>query len=448
MTYAEAVARLVALRGGEHAGMRPGLERIEALLQALGHPEGRYGLVQVGGTNGKGSVAAMLATILKSAGRRVGLYTSPHLVSFRERIRVNGEAISEDAVADGVDALGTLVARLDATMFEATTALALDHFAREAIEVAVLEVGLGGRLDATTVGIPALTVLTSIDFDHEEVLGSTLEAIAGEKAAIIRSGVAMSAAQAPAATAVIARRAAEAHVPLLVEGTDLHVQVERRDLGGQVIACAGPGWKLARLRLGMLGVYQPGNALLAVAAAREVGVAEGPIREGLERVRWPGRFQVMGTGPWLVLDGAHNPAGARALADSLSEFFGGRPLTLIAGVLRDKNVTAILGTLVPLASRVLLTRSSNPRSLAPEELRARVPAFAASVELAASVGDALAMATPESPDVVTCVAGSLSVVGDALAHLAGTRDVPCPVEAETASMSAAPTPFSRDSQPP
>jgi len=152
MTYAEALARLLALRGGEHAGMRPGLERIETLLDALGNPEQRYTLVQVGGTNGKGSTAAMLAAILKAAGRRVGLYTSPHLVSFRERIRVDGEAIAEDDVADGFDALATLVARVDATMFEATTALALDHFAREAVEVAVLEVGLGGRLDATTVG--------------------------------------------------------------------------------------------------------------------------------------------------------------------------------------------------------------------------------------------------------------------------------------------------------
>jgi dihydrofolate synthase/folylpolyglutamate synthase len=432
VTYAEAVARLLALRGGEHAGMRPGLERIEALISALGHPEGRYALVQVGGTNGKGSVAAMLATMLKSAGRRVGLYTSPHLVSFRERIRVNGEAISEDAVADGVDALGTLVARLDATMFEATTALALDHFAREAVEVAVLEVGLGGRLDATTVGLPAVTVLTSIDFDHEEVLGSTLPAIAREKAAIIRAGVAISAAQAPEAAAVIARRATETGVPLHVEGADLHVRVERRDLGGQVITCAGPGWKLERLGLGMLGAYQPGNALLAVAAAREVGVADGPIREGLERVRWPGRFQVMGDGPWLVLDGAHNPAGARALAGSLSELFSGRPLTLIVGVLRDKNAAAILGALVPLASRVILTRSANPRSSTPEELRARLPSDAASVELAASVGEALAAAAPDSADVVTCVAGSLSLVGDALAHLAGTRDRPCPVEAEPA----------------
>jgi len=152
MTYAEAVARLLALRGGEHAGMRPGLERIETLLEALGNPERRYTLVQVAGTNGKGSVAAMLAAILKADGRRVGLYTSPHLVSFRERIRVDGEAIAEDAVADGFDAIAALVARLDATMFEASTALALDHFAREAVDVAVLEVGLGGRLDATTVG--------------------------------------------------------------------------------------------------------------------------------------------------------------------------------------------------------------------------------------------------------------------------------------------------------
>src|SRR6059036_3288314 len=176
VTYAEAVARLLALRGGEHAGMRPGLERIEGLLAALGHPERRYRLVQVGGTNGKGSVAAMLAAILKAAGHRFGLYTSPHLVSFRERIRVSGEPISEDSVVDGVEALGTLIARLDATMFEAATALALDHFACEAVDTAVLEVGLGGRLDATTVGVPAASDVTRIDLDPQAVRESTLTA--------------------------------------------------------------------------------------------------------------------------------------------------------------------------------------------------------------------------------------------------------------------------------
>src|SRR5213593_1633472 len=232
VTYAEAVARLLALRGGEHAGMRPGLERIEALLAALGHPERRYRLVQVGGTNGKGSVAAMLAAILKAGGHRVGLYTSPHLVSFRERIRVSGEPISEDSVVDGVEALGTLIARLDATMFEAATALALDHFAHEAVDVAVLEVGLGGRLDATTVGVPAVSVVTRIDLDHQAVLGSTLAAIPAEKPAIIRAGVAIVASQAPEAMAVLLRHAAAVGVPLLSAGRDLFVTVEHRDLDG------------------------------------------------------------------------------------------------------------------------------------------------------------------------------------------------------------------------
>ena len=244
MTYAEALARLLALRGGEHAGMRPGLERIEALLEALGHPEQSYTLAQVGGTNGKGSVAAMLAAMLKADGRRVGLYTSPHLVSFRERIRVNGEAIAEDAVVDGVEALGTLVARLDASVFEATTALALDHFARERVDVAVLEVGLGGRYDATTVGRPAVTVLTPIDLDHQEYLGNTVAEIAGDKAHIVRAGTAISAAQVPEAAAPIVEHAARAKVPLLVAGRDLTVTLRARSLDGQTVDCAGPDFRL------------------------------------------------------------------------------------------------------------------------------------------------------------------------------------------------------------
>jgi dihydrofolate synthase/folylpolyglutamate synthase len=295
--------------------MRPGLERIEALLDALGRPEQRYRLAQVGGTNGKGSVAAMLASILGSAGLRVGLYTSPHLVSFRERIRINGAAIPEDSVVDGVDALGTLVARLDATMFEATTALALDHFAREAVDMAVLEVGLGGRLDATTVGTPEVAVIARVDLDHQAVLGSTLGEIAAEKAAIIRGGVAFSAAQAPEAARVIADRAAAVGVPLLVEGRDLSVVVEQRGPDGQRLTCAGPGWSLAGLELGMSGSFQPSNALLAVGAARALGAPETAIRAGLARAWWPGRFQVLRhKRGFLVLDGAHNPAGAATLA--------------------------------------------------------------------------------------------------------------------------------------
>jgi dihydrofolate synthase/folylpolyglutamate synthase len=433
MTYAEAVARLLALRGGEYAGMQPGLERIEALLDALGHPERGYTLAQIGGTNGKGSISAMLAAMLHAEGRRVGLYTSPHLVSFRERIRVNGEAIGEDAVADGVEALGTLIARVDATVFEAATALAFDHFAHERVEVAVLEVGLGGRVDSTTVGRPAVAVLGPIDFDHQEFLGNTLTAIAGEKAAIFRSGAAVSAAQPPEAQAVVVAQAVRAGVPLLMEGRELSVTLRARDLQGQRIDCAGPGWRLDDLRLGLLGTYQPANALLAVAAARELGVGERGIRAGLARARWPGRFELRRReGGWLVLDGAHNPAGARALAASLETYFGETPITLVIGVLRDKDAAGILRPLLGRVRRVILTAPGSARAAAPEDLRALVPA-SMPVEVAPTVGQALAAAEEGFRSPVVCVAGSLMLIGDALRHLDG-GEKPCPVENSAASI--------------
>jgi dihydrofolate synthase/folylpolyglutamate synthase len=426
MTYAEALARLLALRGGEHAGMRPGLDRIEALLEALGHPEQIFTIAQIGGTNGKGSVAAMLAAMLKADGRRVGLYTSPHLVSFRERVRVNGEAIAEDAVVDGVEALGTLVARLDASVFEATTALALDHFARERVDVAVLEVGLGGRYDATTVGRPAVTVLTPIDLDHQEYLGNTVAEIAGDKAHIVRAGTAISAAQMPEAAAPIVEHAARAKVPLLVAGRDLTVTLRARSLDGQVVDCAGPDFRLEGLGLRLLGTYQPGNALLAVAAAHVLGGSPRAIREGIARAQWPGRFEVRRRpGGWLVLDGAHNPAGARALAESLSAYFGDTPMTLVLGVFRDKDAAGILAPLLGRARRVVLTAPANPRAAAPDDLRRLVPA-GLPVTVASSVADALERAADPAVPLV-CVAGSLSLIGDALRSLAG-GDTPCPVE--------------------
>jgi dihydrofolate synthase/folylpolyglutamate synthase len=426
MTYAEALARLLALRGGEHAGMRPGLERIEALLEALGHPEQSYTLAQIGGTNGKGSVATMLAAALKADGRRVGLYTSPHLVSFRERIRVNGEAIAEDAVVDGVEAVGTLVARLDASVFEATTALALDHFARERVEVAVLEVGLGGRYDATTIGRPAVTVLTSIDLDHQEVLGHTVGEIAEDKAHIIRAGVAVSAQQVPEASAPIVEHAARAKVPLLMAGRELAVTLRARSLDGQRLDCAGPDFRLDDVDLKLLGAYQPGNALLAVTAAHVLGCRERAIRGGIARAHWPGRFEVRRRpGGWLVLDGAHNPAGARALAQSLAAYFGDTPMTLVLGVLRDKDAPGIVAPLIGRARRVVLTASANPRAARPDELRALVPP-ALPVDVVPSVAEALACAADPTVPLV-CVAGSLSLVGDALRSLAGD-DKPCAVE--------------------
>jgi dihydrofolate synthase/folylpolyglutamate synthase len=434
MTYAEALARLLALRGGEHAGLRPGLERVEALLGALGHPEQRYTLVQVGGTNGKGSIAAMLAAILKADGRRVGLYTSPHLVSFRERIRVNGEAISEASLVDGVEALGTLMARFDTSVFEATTAMALDHFAHEGVDVAVLEVGLGGRLDATTVGAPVATVLGRVDLDHEAWLGTTLAAIAGEKAAIIRSGVALSAAQHPEVLTVIEARARAAGVPLQLEGRELHVAVHQHDAGGQLISCQGPSWRLERAPLALLGTFQPGNALLAAAAAQVLGVPEAAVRTGLTRVRWPGRLQIVPGAPTLVLDAAHNPAGAAALAASLRELFAGVPLTIVLGIMRDKNVRGILAALAPLATRLILTRAASPRAADPGALRALVPPTGPRGEIASSVPAALALAASPAVTPVVCVAGSVALIGEVLALRSGGGDSPCSVENGVASM--------------
>jgi dihydrofolate synthase/folylpolyglutamate synthase len=427
MTYREAVARITGLRGGEMTGMRPGLERIEALLEAGGSPERAMTLVQVAGTNGKGSVSAMLAAILTSSGRRVGLYTSPHLIDLRERIRVGGVPIPEADVADGMEALGSLVTRLDATMFEALTALALDHFARESVEVAVLEAGLGGRLDSTSVGRPAVEVITRIDLDHEAYLGSTLDAIAREKAAIIRSGIALSARQEPAVEAELARRAAEAGVPLLVEGRDLAVRVRRATLDGQWLDFEGPGWRLDDVHCALLGVFQPGNAVLAAAAARALGAEDAAIRDGLASVRWPGRFQLIRRAPPVIVDGAHNPAGAQALAASLAAYFPGRRGTFVIGISADKDTSGILGALVPLAERVICTAADHPRAASPESLAglARLAAGDARVrvETAPSPPEALRLALAEPDTPMVCVAGSLFMIGEILAQATENTDI-------------------------
>jgi dihydrofolate synthase/folylpolyglutamate synthase len=433
MTYREAVARLLALRGGEMAGMRPGLAVIEALLDAVGNPESRMRLVQVGGTNGKGSASAMVAAMLRAAGIRTGLYTSPHLRSLRERIRVDGRCIAEDDVADGVDALGTLCARLDATVFEATTALALDHFARAGVEVAVLEVGLGGRLDATTVGRPQVSVLTRIDHDHQALLGDTLARIAWDKAHIIRSGVAVSARQNPEAEAPIVERAAALSVPLLLEGRELTVSVRAASLEGQRLDLVGPDWRIEDARCALLGPHQPSNALVAVAAARIAGAGEAAIRRGLAEVRWPGRFQVLPGSPTVVLDGAHNPGGARALAASLRAYFPGRPVTFVLGISGDKDQRGILSALLPLAERVVFTAADSPRAADPETLRALAehlgPVPAGRLDVVARPVDALARARSESPSGLVCAAGSLFLLGELLADQPETLDGLCGADA-------------------
>ena len=413
MTYAEAVARILGLRGGERAGMRPGLERIEALLDAIDRPEQAFTIAQVGGTNGKGSISAMLAAVLQASGRRVGLYTSPHLRHYRERIRVDGRPISEADFVDGVEALGTLIARLDATVFEAGTALALDHFCRSRVDVAVLEVGLGGRLDATTVGRPAVVALGPIDYDHQRELGDTLTAIAGEKAAIIRSGVAFTARQDPAAAAVLERRAAQVGVPLAREGHELSVSPRGFTLEAQRLDLAGPGWRLPDVACGLLGVFQPGNALLAAAAGRALGADEAAIRAGLRGARWPGRFQVFRRDPVVILDGAHNPAGCRILAGYLRHHQAARARrVLLFAVMRDKPAAEMLSILRDVADEAVVTTLPLPRATPAPDLERLARDAGLPATVAPDPAAALAVAARHAGKgglVVAC--GSLYLVG-------------------------------------
>ncbi|HLE44438.1 MAG TPA: folylpolyglutamate synthase/dihydrofolate synthase family protein [Methylomirabilota bacterium] len=442
MTTDAAIERLRHLQPFERSGMRPGLERIEALLDRLDRPEADLRILHVGGTNGKGSVSALAEAILRAAGRRTGLYTSPHLRHLAERIRIDGAPIVAEALARQVDRLGDA---LDAvTFFEAMTAAALGAFREAAVDVAVLEVGLGGRWDATNVGAPLASVITRVDYDHQEYLGDRLEEIAAEKAAIIRGGVALSAAQAPEALAVIEARCRDLGVPLLVEGRDLRAEVVRSDLHGQRLdirlvavpaACglrdtapsrAGLGWGLRDVDLALLGLFQPANAALAVGAVRAVAEAAGfevsdaAVRAGCAGVRWPGRFQVIPAAagrPTVVLDGAHNGGGAAALAASLAHYFPGARLTLVLGISADKDRAGILKALVPLATRVVLTSAAHPRATPPAELAAALPPLDARVTLAPDVGAALDAAMSAPAVEVVCVAGSLFLVGDALGWL-------------------------------
>ncbi|HET9014997.1 MAG TPA: folylpolyglutamate synthase/dihydrofolate synthase family protein [Thermomicrobiaceae bacterium] len=403
-----------------------GLRRTAWLLEALGHPEARYPAVHVAGTKGKGSTAACADAILRAAGQRVGLYTSPHLHTFRERIRLDGEPIGEDAFAALTAEIVPLNAHLarehpdwgEATAFEVATVLAVLAFARAAVDVAVVEVGLGGRLDATNVLTPTVSVITAISLDHTAILGDTLAEIAGEKGGIIKPGVpVVSSPQPVEARVVLERLAAERGSPLLLGGRDFFADgvPERFDL-------RAPGSELRALRLALGGRHQVENAASAVVACRALDragivVPEAAVRAGLAAVVWPGRLEVVASSPTVVVDGAHNVDSAGRLAEALGETFRWRRLTLVLGITRDKQVEQMLAVLAPLADRVVATASHHPRAAAPDRIVAAARAAAGpalAVEQAPSVAEALRRALAgAAPDDLVCVTGSLYAVSEA-----------------------------------
>lgn len=414
------------------------LERIRRVLAELDDPHLAWPAVHVGGTNGKGSVSAMLSSALQVAGYRVGMYTSPHLHTVRERIQVDGRLISEAEVLAWLNAHEPLIDRHHGlTTFEALTAMAFSAFAAAAVEVAVVEVGLGGRLDTTNVVHPAISVLTSIGVDHTEVLGDTVAAIAADKAGIVRSGVpVVSAPQEPEALEAIGDATRSLGSPFTLVGRDARWSPGRLVDLRQRFTCevdGAAGRMSLDLDLGLLGRHQQVNATTAVAtlwrlAERGWRIDRHGIAAGLTRTVWPGRFEVLGRRPWLVVDGAHNPAGAAALRQTLADVFPGARLHLILGLSRGKDAAGIVAPLVPGAAHVIATRSSHPRALPADEVaRAAQPRAAARVEVVADPREALdvAMALAEPGDVILG-SGSIFVAAAVRESWAARGGMPMP----------------------
>ena len=422
MNYPDSVRFLYAL-GNEVKTAKLGLERIDVLLEALDNPQRACRIVHVAGTNGKGSTSAMIESGLRAAGYRTGLFTSPHLVEPTERIQVEGKPVDADRFAaafDRVHACAETLLRqeridLHPTYFECVTAMALLLFRECGVEFTVLEVGLGGRLDATNVVTPELCVVTPVDFDHEAYLGKSLEAIAGEKAGILKPGVrAVFAWQRPEAADVLEARAAVLGAAVThssevaISGVALHARGSDFLWGDVPVSCP------------LAGEHQVENARTAIAALAELGVAPDAIRRGIAQSRWPGRLERVAVNPEIVLDGAHNPASVRALAAYLDRFYDPRRVWLIYGAMRDKAVEEMTAILFPRAAHVIVTAPAQARALRPESIREL--ADHGDIRVAADLKAALGLAGEAAREDAIFVTGSLFLVGEARALIIGALD--------------------------
>jgi len=396
INYREALAWLYSL---QRFGIKLGLENIQRLLATLNLQHRQWRVIHVAGTNGKGSVCAMIDSILRAGKFHTGLFTSPHLITFRERIRTNGEMISEKAVARGMTMLRDLVSNWQPhpTFFEITTALALKEFADSKSDIVVLETGLGGRLDATNAVASTVSVITPVALDHQRWLGYTLSEIAGEKAGIIKPEIPVVCAQQQAdAEKVIRARAAECKAPL---------QFINEPYDGSPI--------------GLRGAYQKNNAALAVAALRaaRIDIGESAIERGLMAIKWPARFQL-----WderTVIDGAHNPAAARVLADTWRELFPGQRATLVLAVLGDKDLGGICEALIPISESILLPKIRSERAANPRELAKVVSSLAPSLPYSIAPSIAEAIDSARAGPIRILITGSLHFAGEVLAFLEG-----------------------------
>jgi len=409
------------LYGLQRHGIKLGLENPRRLLSLFGDPQAAFRSAHVAGTNGKGSTSAALASMLRGAGMKTGLFTSPHIVSFTERIMVDGMEIGQEEVVALADEIRAAAAGLEPTFFEVVTVMGFLYFKRRGVDWAVVETGMGGRLDATNVLKPEVSVITTVDMDHAEFLGDDSSSIAREKAGIIKPGVpVVSANQKAGAMEVLERAAREKGSPLHVEGRDFKFVMKAAKPGRVIFDYFSGGEVMKDLVVPLSGSYQALNASLAVRAfeiisggpARDVP-DERAVREGLANVRWPGRLELISQDPPVFIDGAHNPGAARALAEALRANYltSGNKLTLVMGIMSDKDIAGILGPLLPLASEVIFAAPDSARAARPEALSdvARELGFAS--KTAPSVKDALRMACALGHMVL--VTGSFYTMGEA-----------------------------------
>jgi dihydrofolate synthase / folylpolyglutamate synthase len=448
LSYETAVARMFAL--GHELAHTPSqkfdLAHMRVLLDALEHPEHKFPSVLIAGTNGKGSTAATLASILQASGYKTGLYTSPHLVRINERIRINGEVISDDDFAGIHDLVDRTAERLVSenelpwhpSFFEMLTAIAFEYFAREKLAIAVLEVGMGGRLDATNVVEPLVSVITDVALDHQKFLGDTITEIAREKAGIIRPGrPTVTLPQTPEANDVLGKTVLEMdaraisavpYVPPVSPNSAQYLQPSAQDKAGYIarypLQVMG---KEITVESPLVGRHQLRNVALAIAAAEELsreqfsGITPASIAQGIRDANWPGRFQVLpatAEHPEIVFDVAHNPAGAWALRSTLSATYEDRPLVFVFGAMRDKAIGEIAEILFPLADRVVATHADNPRAATPAEIREAAHRVAVEIEEATDVPVALAKArSAAGTRGLVVVTGSIYIVGEAMRAL-------------------------------
>jgi dihydrofolate synthase/folylpolyglutamate synthase len=397
------------------------LDRMRAFMAHLGHPEQAYPILHVAGTKGKGSVAAMCASVFQAAGYTVGLYTSPHLEDYAERIQVNHQPILHGELIALVDEVRPyLDAGTKLTTFEITTALAFLHFARRGVNAAVIEVGLGGRLDATNIVLPVVTVITSISYDHTNVLGNTLAEIAGEKAGIIKAGVPLvTSPQQEEARQVIARVAAERQAPLIQVGIDLVYERESSSLDeGQTLRVwepDRPDLPPVQLAIRLLGAHQVDNAATAYAALlacsrQGLPLTAEAIAQGFRQATWPARFEILQRDPPVVIDSAHNRDSALKLCRALDEYFPGLPVILLFGASEDKDIAGMFAELMPRVSQMVATKSIHPRAAAPETLASLAAPYGCPVTVVDELEEALERALQLSAgQALVLITGSIFV---------------------------------------